>query len=122
MILLKQPRQLARFPASLPSGLAWRVLNCQCLQKRLITRLKAGARCDPHVIKEVWNLDRPEIDSQPRITAQLGLPPEPCGRIAVSGCSAFVMMVQTTDFASLGHLAFGARLYSPGVRGILGER
>jgi hypothetical protein len=32
------------------------------------------------------------------------------------------MMVQTTDFANLGHLAFGGSLYSPGVRGILGER
>jgi len=40
-----------------------------CLQKRLITQLKAGARCDPHVIKEVRNLERPEIDSQPRINA-----------------------------------------------------
>ena len=45
-----------------------------------------------------------------------------CVRIALSGGSACVMMVQPTDFASLGHLAFGASLYSPGVRGILGER
>ena len=42
-------------------------------------------------------------------------------RIALSGCSAFVMMVQTTDFANLEHLAFGGRLYFPGLRGILGK-
>jgi hypothetical protein len=33
--------------------------------------------------------------------------------------AARTRMVQTTDFANLGHLAFGGGLYFPGVPGIL---
>jgi hypothetical protein len=45
--------------------------------------------------------------SRASITTRLGLTSElspGCVRIALSGCSAFVMMVQTTDFSNLGHL------------------
>jgi hypothetical protein len=63
--------------------------------------------------------------SRASISTRLGLTSElspGCVRIALSARSAYVMMVQTTDFANLGHLAFGGSLYSPGLRGILGER
>jgi hypothetical protein len=84
-------------------------------------------------IEEIRNLHWQEIDPQPCITTRLGLTSElspgcvriallGCSAIVLSGCSAIVMMVQTTDFPNLGHLAFSGSLYSPGVRGILGER
>jgi len=40
----------------------------------------------------------------------------------VLGSPAFVMMMKTTDFANLDHLAFGGSLYSSGLRGVFAER
>lgn len=40
----------------------------------------------------------------------------------VLGGPAFVMMVKTTDFANLDHLAFCGSLHSSGLRGVLAER
>jgi hypothetical protein len=84
----------------------------------------AGARRDPPTIKKVRNPHRPEMDTQPRNTTRIELPSEPsaCVWIPLLGGATFVMMVQSTDFANLEHLAFGDRLYSPGLRGILAER
>ena len=40
----------------------------------------------------------------------------------VLGSPAFVMMVKTTDFADLDHLAFCGSLHSSGLRGVFAER
>ena len=43
-------------------------------------------------------------------------------RWMVLASPAFVMVVKTTDFANLDHLAFGGSLYSSGLRGVFAER
>jgi hypothetical protein len=41
---------------------------------------------------------------------------------SLSGGSAFVMVVQTTDFGNLDYFTVGARLYSSGLRGVFAQR
>ena len=94
---------------------------CVCLQIIPTKLPNAGARRDPP--------DQESLESAPagsrraaadyfaaRVPSELG----PVRLNRVLGGAALVVMVQATDFANFDHLSFLGRLYSPGLRGVLG--